>query len=202
MAALYRGLALGNTALIAPTAAVLGALTPVLFGIAAEGLPSPAQLAGFAAGMGGIWLVTRGAGADGGAVRQGLLLAVVAGVGFGGFFVAIGQTGGAGLLFFPLAVAKATGFVLVTASLLARKAPTPAPQRNPIALLAGVLDAGGSIFYMLARAFTRLDVAAVLSSMYPVVTVILASLLLRETITRVQWLGIALCVLAVTLIII
>jgi drug/metabolite transporter (DMT)-like permease len=86
------------------------------------------------------------------------------------------------------------------ATLTARRMPFPAPFGTPIGLLAGVLDAGGNILYLLARQQVRLDVAAVLSSLYPVSTVVLARVVSREPVTRLQWFGAAVCLLAVVLI--
>jgi drug/metabolite transporter (DMT)-like permease len=76
----------------------------------------------------------------------------------------------------------------------------PRAKDNPIALLAGVLDAGGNILYLLARQFTRVDIAAVLSSLYPATTVLLARVVLKEDISRIQWIGLALCLIAVAFI--
>ncbi len=199
MAALYHGLARGSTALIASTAAVIGALVPVLFATVLEGMPALTQLAGFLVGIGGIWLVTKTSSGHKTRVRQDIWLAIVAGVGFGGFFVLIDQVD-QGKIFSPLVVTKAMMFSLSIVMLLARGQGLPGPGSNPIALLAGVLNAGGTAFYMLARELIRLDVAAVLSSMYPVGTVVLAGLILHESITPAQWLGVVLCVLAVILI--
>jgi drug/metabolite transporter (DMT)-like permease len=71
---------------------------------------------------------------------------------------------------------------------------------NPIAIFAGFFDAGGNVFFLLAKQFTRLDVAAVLASMYPAVTVILACVILREKVSASQWRGVILCVIAIALI--
>jgi drug/metabolite transporter (DMT)-like permease len=66
--------------------------------------------------------------------------------------------------------------------------------------LTGLFDAGGNAFYMLAKQFTRIDVAVVLSSLYPAITVVLSRIFLKEKISRFQWLGVGLCFAAVVLI--
>jgi drug/metabolite transporter (DMT)-like permease len=199
IACLYRALSLGHAAAVAPTTAVISAVLPVVVGALLAGLPGASQLAGFAVAVPGLWLVSAPA-QDGARVsRAELLLAVAAGLGFGGFFVFIGQVE-RGFVYTPLVIARsltlATGLILI----VGRRLPLPALASSPIALLAGVLDAGGNIFYVLARQYTRLDVAAVLSSLYPAATVLLAWLVLHERIARRQWIGAALCMAAVGLI--
>jgi drug/metabolite transporter (DMT)-like permease len=68
-----------------------------------------------------------------------------------------------------------------------------------LALATGVLDAGGNVLYFAATQYTRLDVAAVLASLYSAVTVVLARLFLREKIDPGQGIGVVLCALAVVL---
>lgn len=199
VAALYRALSLGHAASVAPTAAVIGAVLPVLFGIATEGAPATGRLIGFGLACLGIWLVSQVSTAEGGTSRQALALACFAGACFGGFFILIAQTE-RDLLFAPLVVARGFMFCTALVLLFARRLPLLPAVFNPVALLAGVLDAGGNVFYMLARQFTRLDVAAVLASLYPASTVLLASLLLKEQISRTQWVGVALCLAAIALI--
>ena len=224
--ALYRGLALGaeagaGAAMVSPIAAVVGAVVPVLVSTFQEGFPAPLKLVGFAAGIWGIWLVTRADEVEASSTkahtqaelragkRQGMQLAVAAGIGFGGFFVCLAQVG-AGSLYYPLAASKLVEGALAAAAVLAgRLFPGNFRAALPLsggwaafasALGAGLLDAAGNVLYMLATNLTRLDVAAVLVSMYPVGTVLLAGLVLKERVGRRQWAGVMLCVAGVGLI--
>ena len=206
LAALYRGLSLGRAATVAPTAAVVTALIPVLFNGLRSGWPRAPQLAGFVLALAGIWLVAAASGDDairdsGGRPRSGagLQLALLAGIGFGSFLILIAQVQ-SDLVFVPLAVARI--MMLVTALMMmgSQRVPRPSLAAHPLALLAGVLDAGGNVLYLLARELTRLDVAAVLASLYPVSTVVLARLISKEQISATQWIGAAVCLVAVALI--
>lgn len=200
MAALYRALSRERAASIAPTTAVIGAAIPVVYSAFAEGLPAPQKLAGFGLAFVGIWLVSSTGSSDDGAVsRGGFLLACLAGLGFGGFFTFLGLVD-RGKILTPLIVARSftllTGLVLVWLNRL----PMPSLRSNPPALLAGLLDAGGNLFYILARQYTRLDIAAVLSSLYAASTVLLATLIYRESVSRRQGLGVLICLAAIVLI--
>ncbi len=189
LAALYRGLAIGRMAVVAPVSAVLSAAIPVAWGMSREGLPPAVRLAGFVLGIAGIWLVARsGETGEGGA---GLPLAILAGCGFGGFLVLMHRAAQGGT-FWPLAAARATSVALALGVALVRRRPwRPAAAAVPLVLLSGVFDAGGNAFFVLAAQSGRLDVASVLSSMYPASTVLLAALVLRERVTRPQVAGIA-----------
>ena len=198
IAALYRGLSLGSAALVAPTAGVVGALVPVFFNALTEGWPDAAQVAGFACAMAGIWLVAKSSKATA-ASLEGLRIAAFAGLGLGGFLVLIAQVPGT-LVFGPLAVARIVGLTVSLVVIVMRGLPVPGPSSNLVALGAGVLDAGGTVFYVFAKQYTRLDVAAVLSSLYPVSTVLLARFLLKEHVTLAQGVGVVLCLAAVALI--
>lgn len=198
IASLYRGLAIGSAATVAPTTAVITAVLPAIFSALTAGLPRISQLSGFALALAGIWLVARTPTRNEGP-GSGLQLACLAGTGFGVFLILIAQVESA-LIFGPLAIARIATLALAFILMLARGIPLPSPASNPTALLAGVLDAGGNVFYMLARQHIRLDVAAVLSSLYPVATVVLARLVSKEPITRTQWIGAAVCLAAVILI--
>jgi drug/metabolite transporter (DMT)-like permease len=196
--ALYRGLAMRAAAIVAPTSAVVGAAVPVLAGLVLEGLPRASQAMGFAAGCAGIWLVSGSPGVPAGERRRSLWLAVGSGVFVGGFLVLIAQVKSTNV-FAPLTIAKAAGTTVALIVLLFMRTPLPSVKANSLALLAGVLDAGGNVLFVLSSRFIRLDVAAVLSAMAPAVTVVLSAWVVHEGVTRWQWLGVMLCLGAVGL---
>jgi drug/metabolite transporter (DMT)-like permease len=198
LACLYRGLSLGSSATVAPIAAVITAALPVVFTGVTAGWPRGTQLAGFGLAMLGIWLVARASTGDP-ISGHGLRLAIVAGAAFGLFLITIAQVQ-AGFVFVPLAIARAITLLTALFLLLAKRLPMPPLGSNRFALLAGFLDAGGNVLYLLAREYTRLDVAAVLASLYPVTTVVLARIVLEEQIAATQWAGGLVCVAAVVLI--
>lgn len=199
IAALYRALSLGSSASAAPTSAVITALVPVFFAALTIGLPGWEKLTGFMLALIGIALVAKSPNGHNAANRQGMLLALLAGVGFGCFFVLVAQVT-PGHVFFPLVVARLVSMAVAFSIVLIKRQSLPAPLHNPIALLSGLLDTGGNIFYLLATQYTRLDVAAVLSSLYPASTVILSIVLLKERVSGWQWLGVLCCLGAVALI--
>jgi drug/metabolite transporter (DMT)-like permease len=196
LAALYHGLAHGQAAVVSPIAGVIGASLPVIFTALTQGWPSSMQLLGFLLAIGGIWLAARTAGGSIQSLRQGLWMAFLAGSGFGIFFVAIAQAGSEAV-FTPLAIAKLASLILAGLVVWRSGQTMPSLTSNRAALLAGILDAGANACYMLATRFTRLDVAVVLSSLYPASTVLLARGISAERITPWQWLGVGMCVSAI-----
>jgi drug/metabolite transporter (DMT)-like permease len=199
LALFYYGLSLGNTVAVAPTAAVIGAALPVAFGSLSEGTPRFLQLGGFVLAFLGIWFITQSSSTASGTAQSGFWIAVLAGIFFGGFFIFIGQVE-TGKVFIPLLISRTCELLVALLLLFARKIPFPSPWSNKLALLTGLLDAGGSILFVLAKQFSRLDQTVVLSSLYPVVTVFLAYLLLKEKVSLSQWVGVVLCFSSVVLI--
>src|SRR5205085_12672642 len=131
---------------------------------------------------------------------EGIGLALLAGCGFGLFFILISRVNHAET-FWPLAVARLTAVLSMLVIVLIRQQPKlPSLSVAPLILLAGALDAIGNAFFVLAAHAGRLDIAAVLSSLYPAATVLLAALVLRERVTRIQGIGIVIALLAVPLI--
>ncbi|MGE5603903.1 MAG: GRP family sugar transporter [Nitrososphaerales archaeon] len=199
LAALYRGLAVGSAAVVAPVAGVLGAAVPVLYAAFMRGAPAPLRGVGFTLALAGIFLVSRSATDEGRHGQRGLLLAVLAGLGFGAFFILIAEASHT-LVFTPLILARSVEFTVGLLGVAFSRLRVPSPRANPMALLAGVLDGAGNVFYVLAGQFVRLDVAAVIASFYPATTVVLSSLILKEKVSRRQSVGVVLCLAAIMLI--
>ncbi len=196
--ALYRGLAVGRMGIVAPVTGVLAALIPVTAGIVLEGVPDSIVLAGIAIALVAVVLVSRVADEGGG--RAGLGLAILAGSAIGGFGIAVAQLSD-DHVFGPLAIMRGVaGVGLVVLVLATRSAWRPARGLAPALLLIGIADMAGNGFYILAVQSGALAVASVISSLYPVTTVILAAVILRERVTGTHLVGIVLAALAITLI--
>jgi drug/metabolite transporter (DMT)-like permease len=194
----YSALSRGKMGIAAPVSAVLTAALPVLFSAFTAGLPTLFQLGGFVLALLAIWLISRPQRTKG--PPQGIGLALLAGCGFGCFFILISRVNPAST-FWPLVVARFTSvFVLLVMMRLRRMPILPGMTVAPLVALAGILDAIGNAFFVLAAHSGRLDVAAILSSLYPAATVLLAALVLRERVTRIQAIGILLVLLAIPLI--
>jgi len=199
LTSLYRGLATGRMGVVAPTTGVLSAVVPVAVGFALEGIPHPAVLAGIAVAMVAVILVTRAPGADPDR-PSGIRWAVVAGLAIGGFNVCIGQLSGTTALA-PLVVLRLVQAVILVTLILVTRQPWRMPRDVPPKLVGiGLLDMGGNAAFILATQAGALAIAAVLSSLYPVVTVLLAIVFLREHVTRSHAVGIALTAVAIALI--
>ena len=195
---LLRGFASGRMGIVAPVSGVLATAIPVIFATFTEGLPRGLQLLGFGLALVSIWMLSRPE--KFGSRPAGLGLAFLAGAGFGGFFTALDQVA-ENAIFWPLAAGRLTACALMVVFAFSTGR-SLIPQVPPLALLAllGLLDVGGNLFFLLAVQIGRLDIAAVLASLYPAVTTILAWLINKEHMTRLQVIGAAVAVLAIALI--
>ncbi len=198
LVAFYQALAVGRMGIVAPIAAMLSAALPVLFGAFIEGLPGPVQLIGFVLAFIAVGLIS-GLGVAKGRPK-GLGLALLAGLGFGSFFILISRVSH-GAVFWPLAAARLSSLLFLLAVVLIRHQKV-LPEKSvwPVVFLAGALDVAGNVFFVLATHAGRLDVAAILSSLYPAVTVLLATIILKERVTRLQAIGIVVALVAIPLI--
>ncbi|MGY1671118.1 EamA family transporter [Geodermatophilus sp. SYSU D00710] len=199
----YRALAAGVMSVVAPVTAVSAAALPVLGGLALGERLGPAAAVGIVLALVAVVLVA----AEGGlaslrAARLGTVApALAAGAGFGLFFVLLERTGDdAGLT--PLAAARVVSVLLVGGLALATVRSLRVPRRVlPIVLLAGVGDmAANALFLLATQAGGQLAITGVLASLYPVSTVVLAQVLLRERLAGAQRAGLAVAATAVVLI--
>jgi len=197
LAIFYRALATGRMGLTAPVAAVLGAAIPVAFGMVREGLPHTAQIAGFVLATVGIWLISR---TEDGSRPEGIGMAALSGIGFAGFYLCIRQAGGSSALWLA-AIAKISSFTLTAILVLMGRGIRQINRRGiAFGIVAGCLDITGSVLFIRASQTGRLDVAVVLSSLYPAVTVLLARFILNEHFTRWKAVGMAAALAAVPMI--
>jgi drug/metabolite transporter (DMT)-like permease len=201
MVILYRSLAEGKMSIAGPVSALMATLLPVIASGLTEGLTAAAKYAGFALALGAIWLVSHH---DESPKELRLHLSdirlpLLAGVCFAAYFIMMNQ-GSQEATLWPIIAGRTAGTVLVLFFAAARRQAGPPPLRTwPLVLLNAAGDVGGNVFYVLAGQAGRLDVAAVASSLYPGMTVLLAALILHERLTRSQWGGVLLALAAIVL---
>jgi drug/metabolite transporter (DMT)-like permease len=127
-------------------------------------------------------------------------MGLLAGLGFSGFFIALDQVSESAV-FWPLVAGRLAACAVMAVIAFATRRPILSsnfPFR--LLVLAGLLDVLGNLFFLLAMQRGRMDVTAVLGSMYPAVTAILAWLLTREHMARLQVIGVVIAVLAIVMI--
>ena len=199
LAVFYRALSMGAMGLTAALTGLMTALIPVLFELLHAGWPNPLTLIGLGTGLAAIWLISHTPTNKGVATsRQALLLGAAAGVGFGAQLILfkLGATGGVLWSLTSGRVAGAVAILLVVAI-----GPPKAPWRGfwVAGIVSGSLDTVGNLFYMMTSQLGRLDVAAVICSLYPAGTILLAGIILRELPTKRQFAGMGLALAAVAL---
>jgi len=202
----YIALSRGAMGASAAVSGLLAAAIPAVVAMRLDGSPGAKPLIGFAVAGIAIWLIAAGS-EDEGAAPSTVWLAVGAGIGFGVYFVALKMAGPAGVIW-PMATARMGS--LTTCSLLflgLRFGSGKADEKGALgrravlwALSTAVLDTSGNLLFIAATRAGRLDVAAVLASLYPASTILLAALALSEWPTKRQALGMATAVVAVILI--
>ncbi len=197
---LYRGLAQGRMSLVAPLSAIVTAIVPVAFSFLLEGSPGSLRITGFGVAMVAVWFLSS-PGSNSRIERGELRLSLLAGLCFGLFFLFMDQASDQAVLW-PLVAARASAILVMLTFLAAtrRLAPPPRSQFAFIAL-AGILDVVGNAAFTMAAHLGRLDIAAILSSLYPAATVLLAWLVLRERLGQRQWVGVAAATVALVLIV-
>jgi drug/metabolite transporter (DMT)-like permease len=198
---LFRSLAEGKMSIAAPVSALMAAVLPVIASAFTEGLPAVIRYIGFALALVAIWLISQGEGhqekfhlhlAD-------LRLPLLSGLLFGFYFIFMNK-GSQDTILWPMVAARLSGaFFLLWFALAKKEIAWPGRAIGGLVLLNAAGDIGGNTFFILAGQSGRLDVAAVLGSLYPGMTVLLAGLILKERLNRSQWLGIAAALAAIVL---
>ena len=198
LVALYRGLSNAEMGLVAPLFAVIAAIIPVIVSVFLVGILEGARMLGIILALPAIWLIAGNA--TSGTSKESLVLSVIAGTGSGLFLVFISQ-GGSTAVLWPLIVARACSVIfLIVISISIRQVKAPNKELVPLMLLAGVFDIGGNLFFLLSANSGRLDLAAVLASLSPAVTVLLARVVIKENITKRKWLGLSVVLVSIALI--
>jgi drug/metabolite transporter (DMT)-like permease len=182
--------------LVATVSAMVAAILPVLFSIVNEGAPQAIAFVGFALALVAVWLISSGGNLGAFTARE-LFLPVLAGTCFAALFILLSEATKTHT-YIPLVALRSTSLLIMFALTTLNKQPY-FPHRDQLALVigCGVLDALGNIFFALAAQNGRLDIAVILTALYPAGTVFLAAIILKERINRVQWVGVGLALAAI-----
>lgn len=200
---LYHSMTLGLMSIAAPVSALLAAVMPVVIGVFTEGFPGFITFLGFGFALLAVWLVSQSEGGvkDILSHLSDLKLPLLAGIGFGFYFVLMHEATRDGGSVWHMVFSRMGGMALITTYLLATRSSWKIDlSAMPIISVNGILDIGGNFFFILAGQAGRLDVASVLSSLFPGATVILAWIFLKERLNRNQWIGVACALIAILLI--
>ena len=204
LAAFYIALSRGAMGASAAISGLLAAAIPAVVAVVQDGSPGTGRLAGFFIAGIAIWLIAAGENAH--EARSTIVLAMLAGVGFGFYFVALKYAGPAGPVW-PMATARMGSISTCLVILFAFRAsghptgPVAIPRGMILWILSTALfDTSGNLLFVAATRAGRLDVAAVLASLYPASTILLAAATLGERPTRRQYMGMGIAAIAVVLI--
>jgi drug/metabolite transporter (DMT)-like permease len=209
LACFYVALSRGAMGASAALSGLLAAAIPAAVSIASEGSPGLLHIVGFFIAGGAIWLIAAGPNAEAKSADTGTIwLAVAAGIGFGIYFVSLKMAGAAGVIW-PMATARIGSLSVCSLMLLGLSASPKTAELgrgclNRLAvrwaLMTALLDTSGNLLFIAATRAGRLDVAAVLASLYPASTILLAAWMLGERPTRRQGLGMLVAAVAVVMI--
>jgi drug/metabolite transporter (DMT)-like permease len=200
VSAFYRALATGTMGVVAPVAAT-GVVVPLVVGLAQGSSPSPVQLAGlFLATAATIGVSASGSLGEAPPARLPLVLAFVAGLGFGFVTVGIGEGSHSSVLMTLLVMRSTSSVILLLVWLALRQRPVLSRRDAGALWLVGLMDAGANAVYGTAVRLGVFAIIVVLGSLYPAATVLLARQVHKERLTRLQMLGVATLLVAVPMI--
>lgn len=197
LALLYHALAIGKMGIVSPITAALGASFPVVAGVFRGERLSALEAAGIALALLAVVMISASHEESGELElrTRGVKEAIVSGCFLGALYILLAKAGPhAGL--YPLLTARLASMAMLTAIALGlRQSVVPAKASLPYVAAAGILDMSANVFYLLATFHGLVSIAAVLTSLYPASTVLLAWGVLRERLRPVQYAGM-LCALA------
>jgi len=200
---LYYSLSIGKMSIAAPVSALFAALLPVIVGLFTQGLPTLNQFTGFAFALTAVWLISQGNSDEKFQLKHlsDLRLPILAGLGFGLYFIFVHYASKeSASVIWTMVASRLAGTLMLLVVVLIRRESFAVPRDAwLVVFFNGTLDLGGNLFFILASQAGRLDVSAVLSSLFPGSTVLLASVILKEHISKKQWLGIAAALVAIVL---
>lgn len=188
----FRAIAVGKMSLVVPIAATAAGL-PVVVGIATGDRPSPLQLVGMVVALAGAVMASREQDEESGRgkLAAGVLLAAFSAVFIGCFFLAIDVASDGGAVWASLVNRITSVSLLLTAALFLRPSLRDARPHMPALALAGTLDVSANLLFAAASTRGLVSLVSVAGSIYPVITVLLARVLLKERVHRVQEFGAA-----------
>jgi drug/metabolite transporter (DMT)-like permease len=195
----YRAMTLNLIGVVAPVSAVVAAALPTVVGLLGGDHLHPTQFAGIGVGLLAIGMINAGSSKGASDARTALVLAIVAGVGFGFFFILMHAGSAAGITAFVFG-RSGSALAAVCFALVTRVSFIPRRETWPLVGVAGSFDGVGVVLYLYATFHGLLSLSALLTSFYPAFTVLCARLLTRERMSPVQALGAGLAVGAVVLI--
>jgi drug/metabolite transporter (DMT)-like permease len=191
LTAFYRALSIGSMGVVAPLSST-AAIIPLAVGLAGGDSLNALQATGIALAIAGVVLASREAGDEAKAstaVARGAGLALISAVGFGFFFVMIAKASDADVMW-AVCVNRTVSALLLSAALLVTRPPIGLKLRDMRILgVIGVLDTGANGLFALASTKGLVSVVSVLASLYPIVTVVLARVVLKERLHAIQRIG-------------
>jgi drug/metabolite transporter (DMT)-like permease len=206
LVALYRGLSRARMGVVAPVAAGVGAIMPGLFGLLSGERPSLVASVGAVVALLAIVVIgwppspTDGKATARRTGTRGLTEAIIAGAGFGAFFILISNASVSSGVW-PLLGARLASLALLWLVLTALPGTVSVrAETNPLILGAGLVDAIANALFLYAARGGLLTLVAVLTSLYPAATVLLARVVLDERLNRMQKGGVALTLVGMMLI--
>ena len=197
--AFYRAMALNLIGVVSPITAVVAVTLPVGFGLLGGERLHVGQIAGIAAGLVAIVLINGGGSTAGTGARTAIGLAVLAGIGFGLFFILYHYASSAGVTAF-VSGRLGSAVASLTFALLTRVSPIPRRTTWRLIGIGGTLDGVGVVLYLYATFYGLLSLSALLTSFYPAFTVLSARLVLKERLSVIQAAGAVTAIVAVALI--